>query len=147
MNAEQKRNAEYAFSQINLAFGKLGFDELKNYHLILGNGNEVHMLKNDGSKSIFLGRLIINSQEEMKPVVTNVWATLQKVCERLKAQAVKEVKAEKKQENHKYANVQSMPKKKLVKKSLAEEVKEEQDDSFVADQDAEDAFDAWADKM
>lgn len=76
MTPIQKKNAAYAFSQIKIAYEKLTVPEAKKYYLTLGNGIEVHLIRKDARKSVFLGKLTINSDADMKPVVSKIWNTL-----------------------------------------------------------------------
>lgn len=76
MTPIQKKNAQYAFDQLKLNFDKLTMPETKDYYLQLGNGNEVHLIRKDAKLSVFLGRLIVNNQEDLKPAMLGVWTVL-----------------------------------------------------------------------
>ena len=175
MNQIQKKNNEYAFNLIKGAFEKLTLPETKKYYVTLGNYNEVHMIRKDAKKSVFLGRLTVNTQDDLKPQMQAVWDVLRSYFldnpepvdkPATEVSGMPAVKLEDFSNDEKGKEAPSKPEpvaekpataqKKATKKPAKAEPKEEPkapaleplyDDGSSLDPEAEEAFDKWVDKI
>lgn len=175
MNQIQKKNNEYAFKLIKGAFDNLTMPETKKYYLTLGNYNEVHMIRKDAKKSVFLGRLAVNTQDDLKPQMQAVWDVLRSYFldnpepvdkPATEVSGMPTVKLDDFSNDARGKEAPSKPEpvaekpattqKKATKKTSKAESKEEPkapaleplyDDGSSIDPEAEEAFDKWVDRI
>ena len=79
VNQNVKYNIKYTFEKLNEAYGMIkDIPDTKNYHLTLGNVNEVHLLKNDATKAVFLGTLFEDDNADKTEEAKKIWNAIHK---------------------------------------------------------------------
>lgn len=150
MDSNTKKNVQLAFEKLKLAYDRLTIADAKAYYITLGNVNEVHLVRKDGRKDVFLGRLFSDATSSFETELTTIWTVLKKyfestvVAPATEEKPVEEVKPVKKTTTKK-------KKEEPVTKEVATEVVTEvvtdmpSDVEVSEEDDAE--FDSWTDKM
>ena len=73
MDPRIKQSIKLAFEKVNGAYKNLTIKEASNYYLVLGNVNEVHLIRKDAKKSVFLDRLFANGESTIEAEAAKVW--------------------------------------------------------------------------
>ena len=76
MDSSTKQNIKVTFERIKGAFDHLNFKEAHEYYLTLGNVNEIHMMKKDATKSVFLGRIFTDPNASSDDESRKIWAVI-----------------------------------------------------------------------
>lgn len=73
MDSNTKQKIKIAFEKVKGAFEKVNLKETKDYYVTLGNINEVHLIKKDATKSVFLGKLFIDANSTVEEEARKIW--------------------------------------------------------------------------
>lgn len=76
MDSSVKQNIKVTFEKVNSAFKNVTLKETKDYFLTLGNLNEIHMIKKDATKSIFLGKIFTSADATIDGESRKIWEVI-----------------------------------------------------------------------
>ena len=72
-----KYSIKYTFEKLQEAYSNLKVGDSQDYFLTLGNVNEVHLMKKDATKSVFLGKLFSDANSTQEVEARKIWNVLQ----------------------------------------------------------------------
>lgn len=92
----KKYDIKYTFEKLQEAYNRLDVKDSKDYFLTLGNVNEVHLLKKDATKSVFLGKMFTHEDDTQTEEARKIWEAIKRyfganVTTVAKVEEVKEV--------------------------------------------------------
>ena len=76
MNSSVKQNIKVTFERIKAAFNGVELKEAKEYYVTLGNVNEIHLIKKDATKSVFLGKIFTSDSATIDEECKRIWAVI-----------------------------------------------------------------------
>ena len=77
INSNTKQSIKVTFERLQSAYTRLDVKGAHDYYLTLGNVNEVHLIKKDATKSVFLGKLFVDENSTMEVEAKRVWIALE----------------------------------------------------------------------
>ena len=127
ISQDKKYNIKITFEKLKEAYDSLKVADAQDYFLTLGNINEIHLMKKDATKSVFLGKIFVEDNTTQTLEAKKIWNALQTYFVGT---------------NTSNNVVETKPVKKATRKAKKVEVVEEEPEVMESDEDS-----AWVDTI
>ena len=77
ISQNRKYSIKYTFEKLQEAYNHLKIAGSEDYFLTLGNINEIHLMKKDATKSVFLGKIFVDEDTTQEIEARKIWNVLQ----------------------------------------------------------------------